>query len=235
MVMVGALAGTAQIVIQTLAPRFVVSVLGTDAANTVYVFAPSAAGFAVALSVAPILISLRGERAIALVGFSTVALSLLLLGLVEPVAGIIDRANPVRLFGAGLSPELRTAFVLAIPLGVGFALTATSVQTYINRRVPLTHQGRTFALQSALKNSTAIAPLLGLGLLASKVGVEPVLIGTPFVLLGLAYALVQISRHFGGHAPHRNLDVLATFWEEPNSSASSLRSQEHSGRASSPG
>ena len=39
---------------------------------------------------------------------------------------------------------------LAMPLGFGVSLTATAVQTYINRRVPLRLQGRAFALQSTL-------------------------------------------------------------------------------------
>jgi MFS family permease len=218
MVMVAVLAGTAQIVMQTLAPRFVVAVLESDAANTVYVFAPAAVGSTVAFFFAPRFIKLAGERTTALVGFAMVSLVLLSLGFVHEAAKVIDPANPLRLigaFGADLSPELRVAFVLALPLGSGLALTATSVQTYINRRVPLTHQGRVFALQSSLRNGVAIAPLLSLGVIASAVGIQPVLIATPFVLLGLAYVLLQISRYFGGHAPHRNLDVLATFWDEP--------------------
>ena len=101
------------------------------------------------------------------------------------------------------------------PLGFGIALTSTSVQTYINRRVPHGFQGRAFALQSSLKNGAAIVPLLTLGAAASAFGVESVLIAAPFVLLAVAYGLIQLSRYFGGQAPSFGIDVLASFWEEP--------------------
>jgi hypothetical protein len=80
--------------------------------------------------------------------------------------------------------------------------------------VPLAYQGRAFALQSVLKNGTAIVPLLTLGGLASIVGVETVLIFAPIALVLAAFALVELSVMFGGAAPARRLDVLASFWEE---------------------
>src|SRR4029079_14668466 len=44
MMFVAALVGTANIVVQTLAPRYVQAALGVDPADAVYVFAPSAIG-----------------------------------------------------------------------------------------------------------------------------------------------------------------------------------------------
>ncbi len=218
MVVVAVLAGTAQIVLQTLAPRYVQSVLLVDAADAVYVFAPSALGLGIALFVGPRLIRARGERASALLGFVLITAALFFLGLVPQITGVIDPVNPIHLLslaGLDLAERLRTASILALPLGFGVALTTVSVQTYINRRVPLSHQGRAFALQSSLKHGTAIVPLTTLGAAAAVFGVEPVLIASPFLLLGLAYGLIQLSRHFGGHAPRIGLDVLASFWEEP--------------------
>jgi len=81
--------------------------------------------------------------------------------------------------------------------------------------VPLSHQGRTFALQSSLKNGAAIIPLTSLAAAAGAFGVENVLIASPFVLLALAYGLIELSRRFGGHAPRGYLGVMQTFWEEP--------------------
>ena len=49
MIVVGVLAGTANVVILTLAPRYVQSVLEVDPADAVYVFAPSSIGLALAL------------------------------------------------------------------------------------------------------------------------------------------------------------------------------------------
>ncbi|HYM14846.1 MAG TPA: MFS transporter [Dehalococcoidia bacterium] len=216
MVIVGVLAGTANVVLVTLAPRYVQSVLGLDPADTVYVFGPSSLGLAVALLGAPALIRRVGERMSALGGFAITAVSLALLGFVHyGLANVIDPVNPFRLldvFGVHPGPALRTASALAVPLGLGISLTTMSVQTYINRRVPLARQGRTFALQSTLKNGAAIAPLLLLGATASVFGVNNVLIAAPFMLVVLAFALVRLSERFGGHAPTRRLDVLASFW-----------------------
>lgn len=217
MIFVTVLAGTAQIVTQTLAPRYVQEVLHVDAADAVYVFAPSAAGLALALLSAPRLIRTRGERTTALLGFCVMTAGLFLLGLVDQLSSI-DAVNPLRglsSLGLDLTQRLRTAALIALPLGFGIALTTASVQTYINRRVPLLQQGRTFALQSVLKNGTAIIPLTCLGAAAGAFGVEAVLLASPLILLALAVALIQLSRHFGGHAPRGRLDVMATYWEEP--------------------
>lgn len=218
MILVAVLAGTANIVLQTLAPRYVQGVLGVDPADAVYVFAPSAAGLVAALLAAPALIRRLGERPVALAGFVVISAGLCLLGFVEDLAPALDWVNPMRLLslsGIELGRELRTAGLLAVFIGFGVSLTTVSVQTYINRRVPLAFQGRAFALQSVLKNGTSVVPLLGLGVAAGAFGVEAVLIFSPFVLLALAVALVRLSLSFGGQAPARRLDVLASFWQEP--------------------
>ena len=120
-----------------------------------------------------------------------------------------------------MSPELRTAAFLAVPLGFGVSLTAIAVQTYINRRVPLPYQGRTFAVQSTLKNGIAIIPLLTLGAVASVVGVDTVLIVSPFFLLAGAYALLRLSLRYSGHSDVRGMQVLESFWEEPPETSAS--------------
>jgi Na+/melibiose symporter-like transporter len=219
MIFVAVLAGTAQIVLQTLAPRYVQVVLDLDPADAVYVFAPSAAGLVTALALTPRLVKKIGERSTALLGFVTIGASLVGLGLVPQITEI-DAVNPLRvltLVGPDLTPKLRTAALLAIPVGFGLALATTTVQIYVNRRVPLSHQGRTFALQSSLKNGVAIIPLLSLGAIVTVTSVEAVLIAMPVVLISMAYGLIQLSRHFGGHAPRGNLDVLASYWEESES------------------
>lgn len=217
-VAVSVVSGTANIVMQTLGPRYVQSALGIDAADAVYVFAPSAFGLVAALLLGPTLMRIWGERISALAGFALTAVSLLLLGAVDSVSNALDLGNPTRLTqlaGAELSQEVRTAGLIAVLLGFGVSLTTTSVQTYINRRVPLAYQGRAFALQGTLKNGAAILPLIALGGAATAFGVEPVLVVSPIVLLALAYALVAVSFHFSRIAPARRLEVLSSFWEEP--------------------
>ncbi len=219
MIVLAALAGTANIVIQTLAPRYVQAALHVNPADSVYVFAPSAVGLGLALVAGPALIRLAG--------FIITAAMLGLLGFVGPNLGAaLDPVNPLRLvsgLGIDLSQRLRTAGLLALPLGFGLALSTLSVQTYINRRVPLSFQGRAFALQSMLKNGSAIVPLLALGAAASMFGVQKVLIASPVLLLVLAFGLVRLSFRLSHRTQPSNLEVLATFWEEPPASGGAPR------------
>jgi hypothetical protein len=220
MIVVSVLAGTVNIVLVTLAPQYVSEVLDTDPADTAYVFAPTALGTVTALLAAPAAIRRWSERFVAVVGLAFCAVTLFLLGDIDAVAGVIDTVNPFGVpdrLGLDLSPELRATALLAIPIAFGVALTATSVQTYINRRVPLTLQGRTFAMQSSLRNGTAIIPLLVLGAAASEFGVEAVLLVSPLLLLTLGYALIALSFRFSGVPHGSTLRVMESFWEEPPS------------------
>ncbi len=221
MIIVAVLAGTINLVLMTLAPRYVVSVLDADAADTAYVLAPSAVGIVLALVSAPTIMRIGGERVAALVGLSIGTVGLFSLGLVGDVATVVDPVNPIRLLGLlgiDLGEKLRTASLLSLPLAFGVSLATTSVQTYINRRVPIRYQGRTFAVQSSLRNGAAIVPLLTLGAAASLVGSEKVLLASPFLLLLVGYALVQTSFRFAKRAPPAYLEAAESFWEEPERS-----------------
>jgi hypothetical protein len=218
MIFVGVLSSVASIVLQTLAPNYVIATLHVDPANAVYVFAPSSAGLLVALAMAPTLMERWGERLTALSGFAVTGLVLLLLGFIDNIATGFDAVNPIRLatlFGVHMNAELRTASLLAVPLGLGATLTTTAVQTYVNRRVPLALQGRAFALQASLKNALAIVPLLALGAVASEYGVQKILVAAPFVLLAIAYLLVRVSIRFAGYSHPSRLDVWQSYWTEP--------------------
>jgi hypothetical protein len=222
MILVAVLSGTANVVLQTLAPRYVQSVLDVDPADAAYVFAPSSIGLVLALVLAPLLMKIRGERMAALFGFFLTASVLFLLGIVGRVSVIVDPINPLRvvgLVGIDLGERLRTAAFMAVPLAFGVSLTATSVQTYINRRVPESYQGRTFATQNWLKNGSAIIPLLVLGAAATLFGVDRVLLISPLILLALAYTLIFVSIRIAGLAPPSRLQVLESFWEEPEDAA----------------
>ncbi len=238
MIFVAVLVGTANIVVTTLAPRYVQAVLHVDPADAVYVFAPSALGLLLALVAAPPLIRFRGERMVALGGFLLTACVLSLLGLVDQLADVIDPANPLRalsLLNLDMNPELRTGGILAVPLGFGLAITTTSVHTYLNRRVPLSYQGRAFALQSTLKNGAAILPLLGLGLAAAQFGVANVLIASPLVLVVVAVGLVQLSFAFSGRSPVPRIDVLSSYWMESDAAVREPGERAASGGRGAPG
>jgi MFS family permease len=223
MVALAVLAGTANIVVQVLGPQYVADVLGVSPDRAVYVFAPSTLGLVLALVAAPALMHRIGERRSAAVGLLVTVAALMSLGLVgERLEVALDPINPLRALarvGINMSASLRTAGLLAVPLGFGVSLTTTAVQTYINRRVPLTLQGRAFALQSTLKNGAAIAPLLALGAIASVVGVAAVLVVSPLLLVAVGVTLLRLSEHFGAHRPATRLETLESFWFQPEPTA----------------
>ena len=224
MIVLSVLAGIVNVVLVTLAPRYVVAVLDTDPANTAYVFAPGAVGVFVALAIAPLLVGRFGERVTAIGALFVCAIALFMLGLVEQVGSVVDYINPLHAatwFGIEMNRDMRTAGLLAVPLSFGVSLTATSVQTYVNRRVPIPYQGRTFAIQSTLRNGAAIAPLLTMGAAAAVIGADGVLLISPLVLLVVGYSLVYVSFRISGLRTPRQLDVLDSFWEEPDAGAKS--------------
>jgi len=218
MVIVSVMAATVNVVLAVLAPQYVESVLDSDAANTAYIFGPSAGGVVLALIVAPSLIKQMGERWPALIGLMICAAALFALGLVGEVGRVVDQVNPIRLIevtGIDLEQKLRTAALLAMPLAFGVSLTAAAVQTYINRQVPLALQGRTFALQGAVRNGASIFPLVTMGVVASLVGVDTVLLLSPILLVVVAYGLIFASSRVAGVPTPSRLEVVESFWEEP--------------------
>jgi hypothetical protein len=97
-----------------------------------------------------------------------------------------------------------TVMFLAVPLGFSFSVVQVAANTFLNARVPLGMQGRVFALQGAVKNATAIVPLLALGALASWVGVRPVLIVAPLLILFLALYGASKSSYLAGRQTGRS-------------------------------
>lgn len=218
MIVVSVLAGTVNVILVTLAPRYAQAVLHTDPANTAYVFAPGAIGVGIALLSAPWLIARAGERLVAVSALFAAAASLFLLGIIDQVGSVIDPVSPlhiVTVVGPDLNERVRTAGLLAVPLAFGVSLTATSVQTYINRRVPIPLQGRTFALQGSLRNGASIIPLLVLGVAAARFGAGTVLLFSPLLLLAVGYSMVAISFRISGLRAPSQLQVMESFWEEP--------------------
>ena len=218
-IILAVLAGTVNQVLTTLAPRYVEEVLHTDAANTAFVLMPSSAGVVAALIAAPRIMRIRGERVAAMLGVLLGGVFLAMLGLIDAVAPVLDPVNPLRLLGVvGVSTgeRLRTASVLTVPLSFGVSLAAASAQTYINRRVPLKLQGRTFAIQSTLRSGAAIVPLVAFGVAATQIGADRVLLLTPIILIAIGFLLVQASFRFAKRAPPSYLEVASTFWEEPD-------------------
>lgn len=187
MLMLAAMASTVNVVLGVLAPQYVRDVLGVDPANALYVFAPGAIGVVAGLLVAPAAIGAAGERAVATLGFALVALAMVALGLVAPLS---DRLGWLLILDVPrVGERVEMAGALSLPLGFGITLATAATQTYIGRYVPSEIHGRVFALLGTMRDGLAIPPLLGLGALASVIGVRSVITLAPAALLVLAYGI----------------------------------------------
>jgi hypothetical protein len=216
--MVGVVVTVLQTIGKTLGPSYVGDVLGEDPANSVYIFAPAGLGALVALVAAPWLNGRIGERRSAAVGVLIMSLSLLALAFVDvlaPVFGPISPMNIVRIFTLDPSNELMVASFLTIFTGFAVSLSAISVQTYINKRVPMIQQGRVFGLQSVLANAAALIPLLLIGVFADLASIELVLIIAPLIVLVGAYGLLVLATRLAQGETPSGRDVLESFWEQP--------------------
>jgi hypothetical protein len=154
----------------------------------------------------------------AAIGFLVATLSLFLMGAIDVISPALAPVSPLSLVGVfdvALGDEVRAAGAISLFAGFATSLTAISVQTYINRRVPVLQQGRTFGLQNVLTNAAALVPLLSLGGLAVQVGIEPILLIAPWIVLIGAYLLILLASHFAGREAPTGLEVVSTFWEEP--------------------
>lgn len=184
MLLLAAVASTVGVILGILGPEYTRTVLDVDPANALYVFLPAALGLIVALSVAPPLIHRLGERRVATLGFASASLAIAALGLVDPLARLLE---PIFVFQpAGVNERVLTASLCSIPLGVGTTLAAAATQTYVGRNVPAAIHGRAFAVLGLLKDGLAVVPLLVFGYVASVAGIRPVLVAAPVALFGLA-------------------------------------------------
>lgn len=186
------LASTANLVMVTLAPKFTREVIDVPPEFAVFVFGPAVAGMLTGLAVVPRLARRINKRRLVTTGFLLMVTVLLMFGALNGVTGLARRAGPLdALLSWGpldhADGRLGMALVLAVPLGFAFSMVQVSAHTLLHERVPLEMQGRVFALQGAVKNATAILPLLLLGGLASLVGdVRPVMIVASLLILFLA-------------------------------------------------
>lgn len=191
MLLLAAMASTIGVVLGTLGPVYVKEVLYVDPANAFYVFAPASVGVIVGLLVAPFAIRLLGERAVAVIGFTAVSVSLSMIG---QVGRSLDLFRWVLVFDVPrVPPPVEMAGAISVFVGLGMTLAAAATQTYIGKYVPVAIHGRVFALLGTLKDGLAVPQLIVLGAVASRLGVGTVLTVAPLLLLVLAYAMVEAS------------------------------------------
>lgn len=187
---------TLALIIATLAPTFVVTVLGIRAEDSIFVLAPAGIG-----TVAGSLLLSRWGDALdrrRLVEGALVALGLLLAAMALAAtlwqqAGWLADPSTGDPSAAGWSSLIGTIMGLAVLAGLAFVAVIVTAQTLIQERALPEVRGRLFAVQMVLANVASILPLVALGELADLIGVGRALLLVGLAVLGAGLA----SAHLG--------------------------------------
>jgi hypothetical protein len=173
------------------APVFIEDTLNTGAQNAVYIALPGAAGLALGLALAPLLLTFFDARSVALAGFVCFTAVLLALPFVDEYAPEVAGASgPIGDITSWLGVSdaiVATVFLLPIA-GAGSSLVHVAARTEVYRRVPAKLIAQVFATQSALGSVSALIPTFLAGILLDQLPVRVVLILIGGSLTGCALA-----------------------------------------------
>jgi Na+/melibiose symporter-like transporter len=202
LILVGAIAVSLYEAFTTLIPVYVRDVLNSDPTNAVYIFAPAGIGFLVGMMLTPLLIDRLGARKLAVGSVFIMSVSMVMFGMIDVVAPILAPISPLRLVGAAfdvsISNQVLAASVIALPANFGSTAAGSSVQAFINRRVPLARQGATFGLQEVQENVSTLALVLLVGVISSAVGPRIVFVLAPILAFGMVLWLITYSFKLSG-------------------------------------
>jgi len=187
---------TLALVVATLAPTFVVQVLGIRAEDSVFVLAPAGVGTVVG----SLLLSRWGdlvdrrrliEGAVVALG-SALALMALTATLWEWAGWL---AGPPReaIGTPGWWSLIGAIMLLAVLAGFAFVAIIVPSQTLIQERALPDVRGRLFAVQMVLGNVASVLPLVALGELADSIGVGQALMLVGIVVLGAGLASTRLA------------------------------------------
>jgi MFS family permease len=189
---------TLSLITAMLAPRYMVTIVGIRADDTVYVLAPAGVGMALGAAIISRLSKWVPKELLIVTGVVVVAAGLLLLAVVGPVWNFLF----IRILSVLLDPASMprivslVSMVMAIAAITGFALSMMiiSSQTILQERAPVESRGRIFAAQIMLGNVASILPLVFVGAMADAFGVSQVLAVLAALMLVLAYVSFRSYR-----------------------------------------
>jgi MFS family permease len=206
--------GTLVLLFSILIPRYMQDVIGVPPENAAFVFAPTGIGALVGLRFLPWFAKF-GKNRVVIVGLAGIAVSLVLLALVEPLAEITEQAPGSDWVTRQLQLSLLQALTMVIagPMGFFYALLNAPAQTVLHERAPPEMRGRIFATQVVSANFISLMPLLVLGALTDIVKVPAVLVMIAAAVGGVAVASVMVARR-DREEPRRNGSLESKHEEE---------------------
>lgn len=172
-----------------LIPRYMKEVLDVPPENAAFVFAPAGIGALVGLRFIP-WFGKRGKNRIVVIGLTGVAVSMILLALVQPLADVTQLAPGSHVLTRLLRVSLLQALTMffAAPMGFFYALLNSPAQTVLHERAPPEMRGRIFATQVVSANFISLMPLMIVGVITDLLHVPLTLIFLAALVLAMAVA-----------------------------------------------
>jgi hypothetical protein len=165
------LLSTLLLVVAMIGPRFTVAVLEMQADDAVFLLGPAVGGILIATVLISRLVNTWGKQILIGLGLVVLGGGMLLLSALRWVTMVVSGVLPSNQ-GGGMMPIM---VALTIILGFSVGTVMIPAQTMIMERTLGTNRGRVFSVQLLLANLAAILPLLFLGAIADRVGVEVVI------------------------------------------------------------
>ena len=170
-----------------LIPRYMRDVIEVPADSAALVFAPTGIGALVGLRFIP-MFAKNGKNRVVVIGLAGIAVCLVLLALVNPIADVWksapDSLDPSRFLRVSLLQALVMCF--AGPMGFFYAFLNAPAQTVLHERAPPEMRGRIFATQVVSANFLSLVPLLAIGAITDVLNVTVVLLLLAAVVGGVA-------------------------------------------------
>src|SRR5947208_762716 len=128
-------------------------------------------------------------------GLPGIAVCLVLLALVEPLAQLTEQAPGTDWLARQLRFSLLQGLTMLIagPMGFCYALLNAPAQTVLHERAPPEMRGRIFATQVVSANFISLLPLLVIGAATDLVKVPAVLIMIAAVVAGVAFLSAKVT------------------------------------------
>ena len=193
--------GTLVLLFSMLIPRYMTDVIGAPPDSAAFVFAPVGIGALVGLRFLP-WFTKKGKNRVVVIGLVGVALCLVLLALVEPLAEVWEQTPGTDWLTTQLRLSVLQALtmLIALPMGFCYALLNAPAQTVLHERAPPEMRGRIFATQVVSANFISLLPLLVVGALTDVVKVPAVLLMIAAVVTIVAAASAFVARRANGGA-----------------------------------
>jgi MFS family permease len=190
-----------------LIPRYMSDVIGAPPDNAAYVFAPAGLAALVGLRFIP-WFARYGKNRIVVVGLVGIAVSILLLAAVKPIAEVTELTPAsdyiVRFLRVSLLVAL--AMLFAAPMGFSYSLLNAPAQTVLHERAPPEMRGRIFATQVISANFISLLPLLIIGAVTDLIGVPLVL-----TLVSIGLLVTALASHLVGG---REMPPAEPLWDK---------------------